>query len=163
MSLKKIEQVRSDKGFKIFDLIVYAVVLVAIAVMFAVFVFASDDSAIRAIRISYIGDGESRTVFTYDFDADRWENFSEVNIEVAEEDDGRILLFFYVDESKSEYNEIIVDKTERSVWVEDANCRNKTCMNFGKLRYNNQAISCSPHGYMVIEPLDYKVSGSVIV
>jgi hypothetical protein len=162
MSIKKVEQVKSDKGFKIFDLIAYAVITLSILIMFIVFVFTADRSSLTTIKISFIKDWETVTAFTYDFDSDEYTVYSSENIEVTEDTQSRIILYFYVDESRGEYNEIIIDKSEKCVWVEDANCNNKTCKSFGKLKTKNQAISCSPHGYMVIEPNDYKVSGSEI-
>ena len=50
MSLKKIEQVKADKGFKIFDLIVYAVIIVSVAVAFTVLFTVRDDSPLSGIR-----------------------------------------------------------------------------------------------------------------
>ena len=43
MSLKKIEQVKKDRGFKIFDLIVYGAVIVAVIVSFVV-IFTTKNS-----------------------------------------------------------------------------------------------------------------------
>jgi len=34
MSLKKIQQVKKDKGFKIFDLIIYGIIILTVAVLF---------------------------------------------------------------------------------------------------------------------------------
>jgi hypothetical protein len=163
MAIKKIEQVKADKGFKIFDLVAYAVIIVAILIMFIAFVFTADKSALTTVKISFIKNWETVTVFTYDFDSGEYNVLSAENIEICEETEERITLYFYVDESKNEYNEIVIDKSEKCVWVEDANCNNKTCKSFGKLKTKNQVITCSPHGYMVIEPNDYKVSGSEII
>lgn len=162
MSLKKLRQVRADRGFKIWDILVYGVVLAAIALMFISLFFTADRSGVTAIKITFIKNGESLTAFTYDYDNDGYEVILPENIEITAEDERELCLYFYSDDGRKEYNYIIINKTERSVWVEEANCRNKTCMGFGKLKNNNQAISCSPHGYMVIEPVAYQVSGSKI-
>ncbi len=63
MSLKKIEQVKADKGFKIFDLIVYAVIIVSVAVAFTVLFTVRDDSPLSGIRVYAKG----AAVFEYTF------------------------------------------------------------------------------------------------
>jgi hypothetical protein len=84
MSIKKVEQVKSDKGFKIFDLIAYAVITLSILIMFIVFVFTADRSSLTTIKISFIKDWETVTAFTYDFDSDEYTVYSSENIEVTE-------------------------------------------------------------------------------
>ena len=51
MSLKKIEQVKKDKGFKLFDLIIYGVVAVLVAVLFIVVFTTRDASPLTGVRI----------------------------------------------------------------------------------------------------------------
>ena len=43
MSLKKIEQVKKDKGFRLFDLIIYGVIVLTVAVLFIV-IFTTRDT-----------------------------------------------------------------------------------------------------------------------
>ena len=47
MSLKKVEQVKADKGFKIWDLIIYGVIAVTVAVLFIVIFATKDEAACR--------------------------------------------------------------------------------------------------------------------
>ena len=63
MSLKKVTQVKADKGFKLPDLIIYCALLVLVAVTFIVVFTTRDDSPLKGIRI-YV---KSEIVYEYDF------------------------------------------------------------------------------------------------
>ena len=51
MSLKKIEQVKRDRGFKIPDLIVYGAVIVAVIVSFVVIFTTKNSDPLTGIRV----------------------------------------------------------------------------------------------------------------
>ena len=48
----------------------------------------------------------------------------------------------------SGYN--VVNIENGSVWISDANCPNKDCMNFGKISKEGQVILCLPHKLAVL-------------
>ena len=51
MSLKKIEQVKEDKGFRLFDLIIYGIIVLTVAALFiAVFATRNTDT-LTGVRI----------------------------------------------------------------------------------------------------------------
>jgi hypothetical protein len=162
MSLKKIEQVKLDKGFKIFDIVVYILLALTIVALFIAFVFTKDASQVTSFKISFVKNGDRVTVFTYDYDLDSYQISDEENIQIVSDEGGQIKLYFYVDSSHDKYNYIIIDKSSHSVWVEDGNCHNLNCKELGKLTTNNQVITCTPHNYMIIEPNDYEVSSDEI-
>ena len=63
MSLKKIEQVKKDKGFKIFDLIIYGVIIITVAVLFIVVFTTRNTDPLTGIKV-YVN---SEIVFEYEF------------------------------------------------------------------------------------------------
>ncbi len=69
MSLKKIEQVKADKGFKIWDLIIYGVIAVLVAVLLTVAFTAFNHEPLTGIKISAGSRTTLRytTVFEYEF------------------------------------------------------------------------------------------------
>ena len=66
MSLKKVEQVKVDKGFKIWDLLIYGLVAVIVAVLFIVVFVTRDESPLTGVRVFVQGE----VVFEYEFDGD---------------------------------------------------------------------------------------------
>ncbi|MDE5666926.1 MAG: hypothetical protein K2I29_01655, partial [Clostridia bacterium] len=63
MSLKKIEQVKKDKGFRLFDLIIYGVIVLTVAVLFIVIFTTRDTDPLTGVRIFV----DSQEVFSYEF------------------------------------------------------------------------------------------------
>ena len=63
MSLKKIEQVKADKGFKIWDLVIYGVVLALTAVLFVVIFTTRNTDPLTGVEITVRGE----IVFEYEF------------------------------------------------------------------------------------------------
>ena len=61
MSLKKIEQTKKDRWFRIFDLIIYGVIIISVAVLFIVMFTTQDKSKLTGVKIHL----KSETVFEY--------------------------------------------------------------------------------------------------
>lgn len=142
MSLKKIEQVKKDKGFKIFDLIVYGAIVLCVAITFIVILTTKNNDPLSGIRI-YSG---TQIVFEYEF-GER-PTHSE-NVEVEENEMG---LTVKVNCANGGFNIIYIDKAARTAKVTDANCKGKDCAYFAPIDDNNKIIYCSPHALRV-EPL----------
>ena len=70
MSLKKVKQVRGDRGFRIWDLAVYAALAVIIIALFIAFVFTADSSPITSVSIVSGFGSEQHTICTYNFQTD---------------------------------------------------------------------------------------------
>lgn len=162
MSLERVDKVKAERGFRIWDLAVYGVIAALIVLFFCLFVFWADKSQLTGVKISCTQSFDTKTVFTYDFRKDEYRLLDGEHIAVTENNSRTLTLTYYADGEKTQYNRIVIDKEGRSVWVESANCPNQQCVHFGKMTNSNQFISCSPHGYMVIEPQNYEVSGSQI-
>lgn len=143
MSLKKIEQVKKDKGFKIFDLIIYGAIILTVAVLFIVIFTTRNTDPLTGVQISVRGE----VVFSYGFDSSP--EYSSESVEVKEEEAG-ITVTVHTDGDG--INVIYIDKTARTVKVTEANCKGKQCVYFDAMANNSQLIYCSPHG-LKIEPL----------
>ncbi|MDE6597414.1 MAG: NusG domain II-containing protein [Clostridia bacterium] len=138
MSLKKIEQVKKDKGFKIFDLIIYGVVAALVAVLFIVVFTTRDKSPLTGVRIYR----KAEVVFEYRFgDEPSYTDAVEVN------DDGSGITVTV--KSDGDTNVVYIDKGKKTVVMKEANCNGKQCVYFPKIDNNSKFIYCSPHGVKV--------------
>ncbi|MBD5584280.1 MAG: hypothetical protein HDQ88_04305 [Clostridia bacterium] len=149
MSLKKVEQVKSDKGFRIWDLIVYGVILAIVAVLFLTVFLTQDTDPLTGVKISVKGEA----VFVYDFSS---EPTAKDGVEWKEEGNG-ITVTVRVDEG---YNVIYIDKNEKSVKITDADCKGKQCLYFSAIKDNSRIIYCNPHS-LKIEPLSINYSPEI--
>lgn len=157
MSLKKVEQVRAEKGFKVWDLVVYAAVIILIVVLFVVFVFARDASPVDVITVSAGFAGEQRTVCTYTF-ATRSFVYDESAITVNSRTEDAIELTFHAENGG--HNVILIDIANASVSVTSADCPSLDCVHTPAITSNSSLpIICSNH--QMIVQTDY-ISGSVI-
>lgn len=69
MSLRKVEQVKGDKLFRLADLIIYGVIAALAAALFFALFLTRDGGDLRGIRI-YVRD---KIVFEYDFEENSYE------------------------------------------------------------------------------------------
>lgn len=154
MSFNKIEQVRKTKYFKPWDILLYGIIALVIAALFLTVFLSSDKTSANGFTIRQ---GE-RVVFTYYFDTDRYEyTLTDGIVAVNSEDKSSLYLTVYT-QDKSGFNNIKVDKTNKSVAVVDANCSlfRKDCVHTPALKDGSAIISCLPHN-MYIEPLIKRV------
>ena len=153
MSLKKVEEVKADKGFKIFDLIIYGAVAVLIAVVFLAVFLTRDNSSFDGVRV-YVRD---ECVYEYVFS----EGGSVLDNRVTEEvKDGKVVVTVTVDGHG--YNKFEIDLEKKSVSMVEANCSiAPDCVYMPEITDNNKFISCEPHRLEIL-PLNYnKDSGKI--
>lgn len=148
MAIKKIEQIKEGKFFRIWDIVAYGVIVAVTVALFLGIFLSRDKSPTDGIKISYNG----VQVFTYDYSSNEYEIVAAENIEIVS-DDSRTLTFVFYTRGKRGYNKIVIDKIEKSVKVVDADCStHKDCVYTPALADNSSIISCPPHS-MLIEPL----------
>ena len=146
--MKRARLVREGGFFSVWDLLVYAAIVLLIAALFVVFVFsdafAAEDA--RGVRVEVYGEA----VYTYVFGeggsvADGWET------RVEERTEGQTLL---VRISLQEgWNEMIIDEGARTVAMHDADCSlRKDCTHMLPLGSGGSVITCIPHA-LKITPL----------
>lgn len=148
--LKKIEQVKKDRGFKLFDIIIYGAIIVTVAVLFIVLFTTRDTSSLTGVKISV----RAEVVFEYAFEGtDPEEKEIKCNdgtvVTISHDGDKGIVVTISHDGDK---NEVYIDKDKKTVKMSDANCKGKHCMYFAPMDNNSDFIYCSPHGVKV-EPL----------
>ena len=141
MALKKIEQVKKDRGFRLFDIIIYGAVLVLVAVLFIVVFTTRNTNPLTGVKVTY----KAQIVFEYDFEAGIRKSDG---IEVDEDSDGITITI----NTQNDYNVIYINKSKRTVKMKEANCKGKQCLYFAEMKNNSGCIICEPHGIM-IEPL----------
>ena len=148
MSLKKVEQVKADRGFRIWDLIIYGIIAVIIAVLFIVAFTAFNTDPLTGIKIS-VGSRTSlryEVIFEYKFDGEP----NVLSDTVSIEEDGKGITVT-VKADNGDLNVIYIDKSEKSVKMINANCKGKDCMLL-PINNNSGSITCNSHG-LKIEPV----------
>jgi hypothetical protein len=151
MSLKKIEQVREDKGFKIFDLIIYGVLAALIIVLFIVFVFTVDKNDLRGVNVRISND----VVFTYSFENNKYDVINSQIVEVVSESDDELVIRLNFDNDG--YNDITINKAEVWVKVTAANCSmRKDCVYTSAISNDSSMIVCAPRGLFIV-PYNYTI------
>ena len=143
MALKKIEQVKKDRGFRLFDIIIYGAVIVIVVVLFIVLFTTRNTGSLSGIRIT----AKAQVVFEYDFGEDRTLLVADG---VTYEKAGSSITVTIV--SDGDKNVVLINTDKKTAKMIEANCKGKQCMYFAEMNDNSDFIYCSPHGLMV-EPL----------
>lgn len=155
MSLKKVKSVKDDKGFKIWDILVYGLVVALIAALFTVIFFTSDTSPLTGIRIYTTG----AAVFEYNFEKSEYKQLSEnVTFEITDSDG---ILTVKISDGDG-FNTVRIDKSGK-VKVVDADCHNKDCMYLPEITNNSKSIICIPHGLRIVPYGFEEDDGNIII
>ena len=156
MALKKVEQVKADKGFKIWDLIIYGAIIVIVVVLFITIFAVRDTSPFKGIRVVLYSD----VIYEYDFENGKEISCNAKYVEITENSDDKIVL--RVNIGDGDYNCIQINKSG-SVKMIEANCGKQDCVYTPELKDNNGVIYCSPHRLKII-PYDFNVDdGNIII
>ena len=153
MSLKKIEQVKADKGFRLFDLIIYGAIAAIVVVLFIVIFVTRDTSPLRGISVR-LG---NNAVFEYDFENGKYSDYDENIVVINEDTDENLVITVYSDGG---YNKISINKSGK-VKVVEADCRHKDCK-LPTITDNNTVIHCMTHS-LIIEPYGFDVDNDIII
>ncbi len=154
--IKQIDHIKKDKGFRIWDLAVYAVIVVVIAAIFCAVFFTRDTSPLGGVSI-YL---KNELVFDISFDGSSSAyNIYSGAVSVEEESSSAMTLRV---SSGSAYNVVQIDLSGPSVSVTEANCHRKDCIYAAPITDNNGIIYCSPHGLKIV-PTDYEPADDGII
>jgi hypothetical protein len=121
-----VQKIKKDGFFKPFDLIIYAVLLVLVAVLFlSSGIFAPKDE-LSGIDIVC----QNKKVFTYVFNGDDYQIFDGEKIEILTDTPSELTLKFYTDKLKYKFNQIKIDKVKKSVkwWMRLARREKTACI-----------------------------------
>lgn len=161
MSLKKIQQVKNSKWFRVWDLLVYGIILIAVVALVIAVTVNRDTSPLEGVSLSYKG----ITIYTYEFEGDKSEIAlgRESNVSVGEKDaDGSFTVKFITDNGEG-YNNVFINVKERSVKITASNCSaRKDCVYTARLTSNGSVpIFCNIHS-LIVSPLKFIDSGIII-
>lgn len=149
MALKKIEQVKKDRGFKLFDIIIYGAVLLTVAVLFIVLFTTRDTDSLTGVRITV----RAQVVFEYEFggsDPDAEEkDYNGVTVKAVSDENGITVTVISGDDK----NVVYIDKEKKTAKMTGANCKGRQCMYFAEMEDNSDFIYCNPHS-LKVEPLN---------
>ena len=151
MSLKKVEAVKTEKGFKLPDLIVYGIILLLVAaLLIAIFATRNSDS-FQGVQV-YVN---NTAVMSYNFNKDDLKIIvDDGSVEVPERENDSV---FTVKVSTGDgYNIVEIDRSARTVRVIEANCSSHDCVYTPAIKDNNGIIFCSPHRLRII-PFNFEV------
>lgn len=154
MSLKKIEQVKKDRGFKVWDLLVYGLLAAAVVALFLTVFFVRDGKVLGGIRVTF----EGAAVFEYSFETDEYSVLKDEFVADITESGVKLTVTVSTDYG---YNKIEIDKAEKSVKVTEADCGGGDCVVTPPIKDNGGIIYCSPHR-LKIEPLDMDKDNGII-
>ncbi len=155
MALKKVEQVKADKGFKIWDLIVYGTIIVIVAVLFITIFAVRDTSPFKGIRVVLAND----VIYEYDFENGKEISRNSEYVEITENSDDKIVLKINIGDGG--YNLIRINKSG-SVKMIEADCGKQDCVYTPEIKDNNGLIYCSPHRLKII-PYDFNIDDGDII
>ncbi len=151
MSFKKVEEVKRDKGFRIYDLIIYGVILLAVAVAFAAVFLSRDKGGIKGFSVYSGGD----LIYSYSFSDG--ETVCGEGVESSTDGD---ILKLEISTAGGGVNTVEADLKNKTVRVTEANCSNrKDCVHTPAIRDNSGVIYCMPHS-LKITPLNPVDGGS---
>ena len=158
MSLKKVAEVKKDRGFKIWDLTIYGTVLLLAAALFIAVFATRNTDPLSGVRIS-VRDGvfsEYKVVFEYGFGGEP--NILDTEAVETEDKDG--ILKVTVKTGAHGYNIIEIDKKARTATVTDANCKSRRCVYTPAITDNNRDIHGDTHG-LKVEPFSFNIDNPV--
>lgn len=149
MSLKKIEQTKSNKFFKPADIIIYGVILAVIIILFIVFVFMRDQTSLGSSGAVVQVSSKGVVVFEFDFSSGGYDVPVAGGL-VEVENDGSTIVTVYTDESRQDYNIIVFDTSGGGkVLMRSANCSLRHDCTYMSISSAGDSIVCIPHGLSV--------------
>lgn len=159
MALDTVQKIKKDGFFKPLDIIIYAVLLIVVAVLFVSSgIFAPKDE-LSGIEIIF----QNEKVFVYLFNGDDYQIFDDEKIEILTDTPNELTFKFYPEKLKYEFNRIKIDKVKKSVKVVDATCSTrKDCVYTAEMTNSSQTIICVPHE-LIISPTGKTPSDTDII
>lgn len=142
--MSRLRLVRDRRLFAPLDAVVYAILLLLVGVLFAVFVFGGRDRAAEGIRVEVRGEA----VYRYEYGAGGWVAPAWSG-RIAEREEGEVLYVRIVTEEG--WNELAIDLAQKSVRMNDADCsRRKDCTHMAPVQGAFDVIVCLPHALKVL-------------
>lgn len=141
MSVKKIDEIKSDRGFKVRDLFIYGAIFLLALVIFITAFATADKSPLSGVRV-YVRDD---VVFEYGFENGRYKVYDTDSVSVANSGDALEVTV----NCGGGFNRIKLYKSGR-VSVTEADCYSQTCVKTPDITDSSSFIFCSPHRLRVV-------------
>lgn len=154
MSLKKVTEVKADKGFKIRDLAVYGAVILIIAVIFIAVFVTRDTSPLKGVKIYT----DEVLVFEYNFTNGEYKNSSLETVTVTPAENSLKIKIT----ANGGYNVVEINTKERAVKVTEADCGKRDCVYTAAITNSSGMIYCSPHKLRIL-PYDFEADDNIII
>lgn len=142
MSLKTVDGVRRDKGFRLPDLIVYGALALIIALSFILWFTLRDNDPLTGVLIMF----RDEKIFECDFESG--EITANKEFVTVEKSGGRTVVNI-----KTEYGENTLVIDGRKADMTDADCGGE-CVYMTPIESNSGVIYCAPH-YLKVLPKGY--------
>ena len=140
MSLKKVEEVKSDRGFKPLDLIIYGIIIALVVAVFLAVFMTKKDGGFTGVQV-FVRD---ECVYEYVFGEG-----GKVLKDSAVEETGEDGLKKITVTGEDGYNVILIDDSARTVRVSEADCKGRDCVYSPEIKDADGVIYCSPHGLKI--------------
>lgn len=147
MSLSHVKKTRSSRPFQPLDAILYAVIALLFVVLGFVFLWQGEQPLV-GFQLTYDG----TEVAAYSFQ-NGLRVLDSNHVQVVSEDEATLTLLFFA-ESEDAFNQIVINKADKSVSVAQANCSSHADCTLSPLRMG-QPVVCVPHR-MTILPTGYQ-------
>ena len=141
MSLKKVNEVKKDRGFKLLDLIIYISLALTAAALFIAIALTGEKTPLEGVIFQLSGE----TVYEYSF-KDGELHRDKGSVFVLDDNEEFILLEV---KSGNGYNRVKIDKAGE-VRVTGADCGKGDCMYSAPIKDGGGMIYCSPHRLKII-------------
>ena len=152
MSLKKVEIVKTEKGFKLPDLMVYGVILLLVAALFIAIFATRNKDPFQGVQV-YVN---NTAVMSYNFNTGDLDIIvKDGSVEKLERENSDVHAV-KVHTGGEAYNIIEINQSARSVRVIEADCSSHDCVYTPAIKDNNGIIFCSPHRLRII-PFNFEV------
>lgn len=161
MSLKKVESVKKEKGFKLPDLIIYGAIFLLVAALFIAVFATRNTDPFQGVQVFV----NNTAVMYYDFDKGELKILAKDGSVQAPDGDTDSVFTVKVSAGEEGYNVIEIDRTARSVGIIEANCGTRDCVHTPSINNNNGIIFCSPHKLRII-PFNFEVEddgGNILI
>lgn len=143
MSLKTVERVRRDRGFRFPDLIVYGVLAMIIALSFILWFTLRDGDELTGICVYF----RDERIFEYDFDGGKVV-YADGDLVTVEQSGGETVVNVSTEHGK---NTLVING--RSAKMRSADCGGE-CTYMYPITDNGGVIYCAPH-YLRVVPKGY--------
>ena len=138
MYRKTLPELKRSAPFYVFDLLIYLLSITLIALLFITGVFSGNKA--DAVGVNFIYDNELAAEFRFSDGVftvkDGYESYFLRN--------GNEICFYPNAQNKNDYNIIIINCEEKTVYIKDATCAGRDCLT-QKITGGKGFIYCAPH------------------